>query len=121
MKQGEVVSFAEAQRRDRAERLAIATLEWLGREPDRLATFIDQSGIKPEFIRAAASNPWFLWGVLAFMSRNERLIEEATADLSVAPAAFSEGLAVLDSRYPKEEQPPRTNLRVPLQPRALYR
>jgi hypothetical protein len=119
--QGQVVSFAEEQKRDRAERLAITTLGWLGQEPSRIGWFLEESGIKPDFIRAAASTPGFLWGVLRFMSRNEALIAPACADLAVDPAAFAEALQVLDARHPDPEPAPKAAAKPPLPPRALFR
>jgi len=119
--QGQVISFAEEQKRDRAERLAITTLGWLGREPSRIGWFLEDSGIKPDFIRAAASTPGFLWGVLRFMSRNEALIGTACAELGVDPASFAEALQVLDARAAEPAPARLEKARATLPPRALFR
>ena len=121
MMQGRVVSFAEEQKRDRAERLAITTLGWLGREPSRIGWFLEDSGIKPDFIRAAASTPGFLWGVLRFMSRNEPLIASFCAEVAVDPACFTEALRVLDARHPEAVPAPKGVAKQALPPRSLFR
>lgn len=119
--QGQVISFAEEQKRDRAERLAITTLGWLGREPSRIGWFLEESGIKPDFIRAAASTPGFLWGVLRFMSRNDALIATACADLAMDPACFAEALQVLDARSAEPVVAQKGKGRAGLPPRVLFR
>ena len=119
--QGQVISFAEEQKRDRAERLAITALGWLGQEPSRIGWFLEESGIKPDFIRAAASTPGFLWGVLRFMSRNERLIASACADLGLEPASFAEALQTLDARAAAAAPARQEKARATLPPRALFR
>lgn len=121
MMQAQVISFAEEQRRDRAERLAIIILGWLGREPSRIGWFLEDSGIKPDFIRAAASTPGFLWGVLRFMSRNEPLIASACAELAIDPASFTEALQVLDARHPEPAPALKPPAKPALRPRALFR
>lgn len=69
-----------------AEQLAIAALSFLAAEPERLGRFLSVTGIEPEAIRAAASEPGFLAGVLAYLASDERLasdfIAEAACDSS---------------------------------------
>ncbi|HVX92342.1 MAG TPA: DUF3572 family protein, partial [Xanthobacteraceae bacterium] len=43
--------------RDAAEALAVEALTYLAGEPERLARFLDLSGIDPASIRAAAREP----------------------------------------------------------------
>jgi hypothetical protein len=63
-----------ASGREQAAALAIAALSYLAAEPERLGVFLALSGIGPESIRAAASEPHFLAGVLDHVASNERLL-----------------------------------------------
>ena len=55
--------------RETAEALAIAALTFIAEEPERLGRFLALSGIGPESLRAAASEP-------GFPARRDRLREQ---------------------------------------------
>jgi hypothetical protein len=72
--------------REQAEALAIAALSFLAGEPERLGAFLALSGIGPESIRAAASEPHFLAGVLDHVASDERLLVAFATYAEVDPA-----------------------------------
>jgi hypothetical protein len=72
--------------RGRAEALAIAALSFLAAEPDRLGSFLALSGIGPESIRSAASEPHFLLGVLDHVAGNEALLVAFAEHAGIDPA-----------------------------------
>jgi hypothetical protein len=76
---------ATAARRDAARDLAIAALEFLAGAPEELARFLALSGIDPGAIRAAAAEPGFLGGVLAYVAGNERTLLAFAASAGIAP------------------------------------
>jgi hypothetical protein len=69
-----------------AEGLAIQALSYIAGEPDRLGRFLTITGIGPEQIRAAAGEPGFLAGVLAYLASDEQLAAEFTAEAGCHPA-----------------------------------
>ena len=72
--------------RETAENLAIQALSFLAGDPDRLAGFLNTTGIATEDIRAAAREPRFLAGVLEHMLGNEGLLVAFAADAGIDPA-----------------------------------
>jgi hypothetical protein len=69
-----------------AEGIAIQALTYLAGDPDRLSRFLTVTGIGPDRIRAAAGEPGFLAGVLAYVASDETLASEFTADAGCGPA-----------------------------------
>ena len=57
-----------------AEMLAIGALGFLAGEPERLDQFLAISGIGPHDLRAVASDPHFLAGVLDYLLSDESLL-----------------------------------------------
>ncbi len=56
-----------------AESLAIQALGYIAGEPERLGRFLSVTGLGPDEIRAAAGEPGFLAGVLAYLASDEQL------------------------------------------------
>ena len=81
--------------RETAENLAIQALGFLAADPDRLAGFLNMSGIAAEDIRAAAREPRFLAGVLEHMLGNEGLLVAFAADAGIDPAEVARARAAL--------------------------
>jgi hypothetical protein len=67
--------------REVAEIVAIQALSFIAGEPDRLGLFLAESGIGPETLRTAASDPHFLASVLDFVMRDDATVK-AFADAS---------------------------------------
>jgi len=68
---------------------------FLAADPDRLAGFLNMSGIAAEDIRAAAREPRFLAGVLEHMLGNEGLLVAFAADAGIDPAEVARARAAL--------------------------
>jgi hypothetical protein len=62
------------ERQDAAARLAIAALSFIASDPEQLGRFLALTGIGPESIRDAASEPGFLLGVLDHLAGDEALL-----------------------------------------------
>jgi hypothetical protein len=76
----------KGSRREQAEALAISALAFLAAEPERLGAFLALTGIGPESIRAAATEPHFLAGVLDHVASDERLLVAFAAEAGIDPA-----------------------------------
>jgi hypothetical protein len=76
--------------RDAAESLAIQALTFIAEEPQRLALFLDITGIAARQIRAAAREPGFLAGVLEHMMNDENLLIAFAASRGCGPAEIAQ-------------------------------
>jgi hypothetical protein len=87
-----------------AEALAIAAFSFIAAEPERLAGFLEITGLTAETVRAAAGSPGFLPAVLDHLIGNEALLVEFAAEHGADPAAVSAARALMpDARW--EAQP----------------
>ncbi len=68
-----------------AENLAIQALAYLATKPEKLAAFLNGTGIDPMAIRAAAREPGFLAGVLDHVAADERLLLACAAAIGGDP------------------------------------
>ena len=75
----------EIGKRERADGLAIAAVEFLAGEPARIARFLDMTGITIESIRTAAGEPRFLAGVLDHVTNDEPLLLAFSRQAGVDP------------------------------------
>jgi Protein of unknown function (DUF3572) len=57
-----------------SEDIAIAALDFIAEEPERLGRFLALSGLGPDSLRAAAGQPDFLAGVLDHVLGDETLL-----------------------------------------------
>ena len=60
--------------REVAEIVAIQALSFVAADPERLGAFLAESGIGPETLRKAASDPHFLASVLDFVMRDDATV-----------------------------------------------
>ena len=67
--------------REVAEIVAIQALSFVAADPERLGAFLTESGIGPETLRSAASDPRFLAHVLDFVMRDDATVK-AFAEVS---------------------------------------
>jgi len=84
------VSFPQSRAKSRAsaaegEGLAVAALEFLASEPDRLSRFLGISGLGPQNLREAAADPRFLVGVLDYIIADEPLLIGLAAAREIPP------------------------------------
>jgi Protein of unknown function (DUF3572) len=85
----------DADQRDAALALAITALGFIAGEGDELSRFLALTGIDPGSIRAAAKEPGFLGGVLAYIAGNERTLLTFAAHAGVAPAEVEKARVIL--------------------------
>jgi hypothetical protein len=69
-----------------AETMAVQALAFIAGEPERLAVFLNASGIDPGQIRDAAREPRFLAGVLEHMLADESLLMAFADSAGIDPA-----------------------------------
>jgi hypothetical protein len=84
--------------KEAAEMLAIQALAFIGEEPQRLAAFLQSSGLAIEQVRDAARQSGFLVGVLEHMLGDESLLLAFAASAGVDPAAIGHARAALASK-----------------------
>ena len=71
--------------REVAEIVAIQALSFVAGEPERLGLFLSESGIGPETLRSAASDPQFLVSVLDFVMRDDETVQAFCAVSELHP------------------------------------
>jgi 2-hydroxychromene-2-carboxylate isomerase len=72
--------------REAAEIVAIQALTFIAEEPERLARFLEATGIDAAQIRAAARGQGFLAGVLEHMLGDESLLIAFASSAGIDPA-----------------------------------
>ncbi|MEO8667932.1 MAG: DUF3572 family protein [Bauldia sp.] len=75
--------------RDDAETMAIRVLAFLASRPEELGRFLALAGLGPGNLRAAAADPAFLSGVIAFLLQDEPLLLAFAAEAALPPAAIA--------------------------------
>jgi hypothetical protein len=71
--------------REVAEIVAIQALSFIAGDPERLGTFLAESGIGPETLRTAAADPHFLASVLDFVMRDDATVKAFAAASQLHP------------------------------------
>lgn len=71
--------------REVAEIVAIQALSFVAGEPERLGAFLAESGIGPETLRSAATDPQFLVSVLDFVLRDDDTVTAFAAVSQLHP------------------------------------
>ena len=78
-----------------AETLAIAALNFLAAEPERLGHFMALCGIGPDELRAAATEPNFLAGVLDHIGSDDSLLIAFASQENLKPEAVMRAASAL--------------------------
>ena len=81
--------------REDAEALALAVLDFLGQDGERIGRFFSLSGLDPASLRKIAGEPGFLPGVLDFLLGDESLLLAFADDAREAPERIAEARQVL--------------------------
>ena len=71
--------------REVAEIVAVQALSFIAGDPERLGAFLAESGIGPESLRAAATDPHFLANVLDFVMRDDATVKAFAAASQLHP------------------------------------
>ncbi len=87
------------------EGLAIQALTFIAGEPERLGRFLPVPGIGPAQIRAAAGEPGFLAGVLAYLASDEQLAAEFAAEAGCGAADIARAHMTLGGEPWERENP----------------
>ena len=92
------------QPREAAEFVAIQALSFVAGDPERLGQFLSETGIGPETLRSAASDPQFLVSVLDFILRDDNTVKAFSAatdhhPTTIAAARQALGDSDLDRHY----------------------
>jgi hypothetical protein len=90
-------------RHESAEILAASALSFLAADGERISRFLSLSGIDPANIRAAASAPGFLIGVLDHLLADEALLLEFSQDAGCRPEGVAAARAALAGPEPWRE------------------
>jgi hypothetical protein len=95
MKIAKIRSSKERARREAAQSLAVAALSFLASEPEHLGGFLATTGIGPNEIREASSDPGFLGGVLDYLAGDEALLIAFARQQGIDPAEVERARAAL--------------------------
>ena len=68
-----------------AEIVAVQALSFIAGDPERLGLFLAESGIGPETLRTAATDPHFLANVLDFVMRDDATVKAFAAACQLHP------------------------------------
>jgi hypothetical protein len=88
--------------REAAEILAIQALAFIANEPDRLAGFLNVTGLTVERMRDAARQPDFLTGVLEHMLADEPLLIAFADNAAIDPGEIVRAHSVLGSPWERD-------------------
>jgi len=81
--------------REVAEIVAIQALTFVAGDPERLGLFLAESGLGPETLRTAASNPQFLASVLDFVMRDDATVKAFADSVQLHPTNVAAARQVL--------------------------
>ena len=78
-----------------AEIVAIQALSFVASEPERLGLFLAETGVGPEMLRNAASDPNFLLSVLDFVLRDDATVKAFASASELHPTNVAAARQVL--------------------------
>jgi hypothetical protein len=81
--------------REVAEIVAIQALSFVAGDPERLGLFLAETGIGPETLRNAASDPSFLISVLDFVLRDDATVKAFASASELHPTNIAAARQVL--------------------------
>jgi hypothetical protein len=82
--------------REVAEIVAVQALSFVAGDPERLGAFLAESGIGPDTLRSAASDPRFLANVLDFVMRDDATVKAFAAASDLHPTNIAAAHQVLN-------------------------
>jgi uncharacterized protein DUF3572 len=83
---------------DSARSLAVSALAFIAADSDRLARFLNLTGLGPHNLRSAAADPAFLSSVLDYLSADEALLVAFATDADLKPEAVARAHELLRGR-----------------------
>jgi hypothetical protein len=91
--------------REVAEIVAVQALSFLAGEPERLGRFLAESGLGPETLRSAASDPNFLISVLDFILGDDETVKAFAGASKLHPTNIAAARQVLGDRQWERDVP----------------
>jgi hypothetical protein len=85
----------QAWTREGAQALALAALDFLAGDPERISRFLSLSGLDPNTLREAAAEPGFFSAVLDYLASDDSLIVAFADHAGIAPERVGEARHVL--------------------------
>jgi hypothetical protein len=84
--------------RQMAEIVAVQALSFLASQPERLGSFLAETGLGPETLRNAAADPQFLAGVLEFVLRDDNTVKAFAEASELDPTTVAAALQALEDQ-----------------------
>jgi hypothetical protein len=81
--------------REVAEIVAVQALSFIAGDPERLGLFLAESGLGPETLRTAATEPQFLASVLDFVLRDDATVKAFASASQLHPTNITAARQVL--------------------------
>ncbi|MEO6382791.1 MAG: DUF3572 domain-containing protein [Nitrobacter sp.] len=91
--------------REVAEIVAIQALSFVAGDTERLGRFLAETGIGPETLRASASDPHFLAGVLDFVLRDDATVKAFSESSEHHPTTIAAAREALGDPHREREVP----------------
>jgi hypothetical protein len=91
--------------REVAEIEAVQALSFIAAEPERLGLFLAESGLGPETLRSAASDPQFLAAVLDFVLRDDAMVKAFAGSVELDPTNVAATRQVLGDPHWERDIP----------------
>jgi hypothetical protein len=91
--------------REVAEIVAIQALSFVAGDGERLGRFLAETGIGPETLRASASDPYFLAGVLDFVLRDDATVKAFSESSGHHPTTIAAAREALGDPLWEREAP----------------
>jgi Protein of unknown function (DUF3572) len=88
--------------REVAEIVAVQALSFLAGEPERLGRFLAESGLGPETLRSAASDPNFLISVLDFILADDETVKAFASASQLHPTNIAAARQVLGDQWERD-------------------
>ncbi|SCZ07728.1 DUF3572 domain-containing protein [Microvirga guangxiensis] len=71
--------------KDEAETIALSAFAFITSDEERMSRFLAVSGLQPDTIRSAASQPGFFAGILDYVASDEPLLLALAKELDTKP------------------------------------
>ena len=81
--------------REVAEIVAVQALSFIAGDPERLGKFLAETGLGPQTLRTAASDPHFLASVLDFVMRDDATVKALATATQLHPTNIAAARQVL--------------------------
>jgi hypothetical protein len=88
-----------------AEIVAIQALSFVAGDPERLGAFLAESGIGPDTLRTAATDPHFLASVLDFVMRDDATVKAFAAASQLHPTNIAAAHQALNDPQRERDVP----------------